>query len=334
MGDQTPCWAVVATVDEPPALVQAFVAWHLSLGATEVFLYFDRPDDPAQSLFVDLPQVSVTVCDDGYWQAISKIRPHRHQVRQMRNARQAYQRTGSDWLLHADADEFVWPDRPVAEVLAQADPAIEALMVPVAERIFTGDLPDQMVLEGPFRRPFSGGPKAGRKRYGPGFDMTHRGLTGHSLGKSFVRAGRDLNMSIHRPRPRDKDENLARVWAPALTLLHFDGLTPLHWIYKLTRMAEALVNRDGMPPSPHRRAQADALLIDPEGATALHDLLKVADDALTAKLDADDLLVAPPFDPSVAFKSYFPDADLDLSMATIDAWLRREKAQVLDFLTS
>ena len=41
----TPSWAVVATVKAPQDKVLACVAHHLSIGAAQVFLYFDDPDD-------------------------------------------------------------------------------------------------------------------------------------------------------------------------------------------------------------------------------------------------------------------------------------------------
>ena len=80
-----PTWAVVATVDEPLAVVQTFVAWHLSLGAAHVYLYCDRPNDPVQAAVAHLPRVSVVICDDAHWLRIGKSRPRRHQVRQVAN---------------------------------------------------------------------------------------------------------------------------------------------------------------------------------------------------------------------------------------------------------
>ena len=73
-----PTWAVVATVDEPLAVVQTFVAWHLSLGAAHVYLYCDRPNDPVQAAVAHLPQVSTVICDDVHWLRIGKSRPRRH----------------------------------------------------------------------------------------------------------------------------------------------------------------------------------------------------------------------------------------------------------------
>jgi hypothetical protein len=75
--------------------------------------------------------------------------------------------------------------------------------------------------------------------------MTTRGLLGHVIGKSFVRAGRhDQRIRIHFPVPMDKaKEDRLRAAGelkpgPQLEggwLVHFDGMTRLHWRLKLLR---------------------------------------------------------------------------------------------------
>ena len=334
MADVRSTWAVVTTVDEPPALVQAFVAWHLSQGAEAVFLYFDRPEDPAIGLFADLAQVTVVPCDAAHWMRVGKSRPRRHQVRQVRNARDAYARTQADWLIHIDADEFLWARKPVIDCLTSVEIAADSLIVPVVERIYLAGAVGLSVLEGAFRRPFRMPADVGRAVFGPDFDLTYRGLTGHSLGKAFVRTGRPLKLSIHRAIHEDSDAELQIVQGQEdeLELLHFEGLTRRYWIYKLMRMAEALVKRDGMPPSPHRRRQADALLADADGAGRLHDRLKACDDATLALLKENNLLSAPLFDPSEALTKFFPDQQIDLSPEAIDRWLEANKAKVMAFL--
>ncbi len=334
MVKDNPTWAVVATVDEPPALVQAFVAWHLSIGASRVFIYCDKPDDPVQHMLGHLPQVTVVICDDAHWLRVGKSRPRRHQVRQVRNARDAYARFDADWLLHCDADEFLWPTLPVAQSLAAAQGDAEAVVVPVAERVHVASDPDQSIFDGAFRRPYREPASRGRRLFGTDFDLTYRGLTGHSQGKAFVRKGRALNLSIHRPRPvkADQEVALARADVDALELLHFDGLTPLFWSFKLARMMHALAKRDGMPPSDHRRKQADALVADPDGALGIYDRLKRPDADLTAVLKAMNLWTAPPFDPSGQIAQYFPDQTVDLAPQSADAWLRRKKSHILSFL--
>ena len=333
MSQVNPSWAVVATVDEPPALVMAFVAWHLHLGACEVHLYCDNPDHPVRAMVAHLPQVRVTPCDAAHWGKLGKSRPRRHQVRQVRNARDAYGRTSADWLAHIDADEFLWAGRPVAQTLVEAAPGCDGLIVRVAERMHRPQDRGRSVLEGGFRRPFNKPPKMGARIFGPDYALTYRGLTGHAQGKCFVPTKSALDLSIHRPSRRDGAEPVFdRADTDDLELLHFDGLTAAFWVYKLSRMQRALEKQDGMPPSAHRRAQADALIADPERGEALYRRLKVADAAMQAKLEDYDLWLAPGFDPSEAIARFFPDASADLSPAAMEHWLQRHKAGIAGYL--
>lgn len=330
-----PTWAVVATVDEHPAVIQAFVAWHLSLGAAHVFLYCDRPDDPVQGVFTHLPQVTVVSCDDAHWSRIGKNRPHRHQVRQVRNARDAYARAGADWLVHIDADEFLWSQAPIAQHLTAVSDAADCLVIPVAERVHLAGGDDRSIFEGAFRRPFVSSVTKGRAVFGSDYSMTYKGLAGHAQGKVFTRTERPLQLSIHRARSTDKKSDVLSVRADRdqLELLHFDGLTPLQWTFKLARMAHALVKKGGMPPSPHRRKQANALLAEPDKAAEIYHRLKTADEAQQTLMKNHDLWVAPEFDPTPALRQWFPDQTIDLAPYAIDDWLRRHKQHVLTFLT-
>ncbi|WP_247226302.1 glycosyltransferase family 2 protein [Yoonia sp. F2084L] len=334
MVNDTATWAVVATVDEPPALVQAFVAWYLSLGAAHVFVYCDRPNDPVQTMLAELPQVTFVACDDAHWLRVGKSRPRRHEVRQVRNAQDAYLRTDADWLLHCDADEFLFADTVVGSHLAAVSDDTDCLVLSVAERVHRPSDTLASIFEGAFRRPFRDAADRGREVFGPDFDLTYRGLTGHAQGKAFVRTDRPMQMSIHRPRSRGADQDIAleRAQVDRLELLHFEGLTPAYWAFKLTRMIEALQERDGMPPSQHRRKQADALIAAPDQAADLYRRLKCPDAATIDVLERLRLWATPTFDPASAVVRYFPNAAFDPSPAAIDLWLQENKQRVVSYL--
>ncbi|MEL6681487.1 MAG: glycosyltransferase family 2 protein [Pseudomonadota bacterium] len=328
MTDENLTWAVVATVDEPPILVAAFVAWHLSLGAAEVVLFFDRPDDPAADLMAQVPGVQVVRCDMAYWKAQAGRRPDKHQIRQVSNARQAFATCHADWLLHCDADEFIWAEQPVHERLASLQPQTQCGIVPVAERAFLQNPDLGSVFTGVFRRPFNGRPDIGRQLFGRGYAMTDRGLTGHSIGKSFLRKAAALKPSIHRPKPLGGAE-VPTERVTGLTMLHFDGLTPLHWIYKILRKADAVANKGGMPASRHRRRQIESVLEDVANAFAVHDRLKRLDTETLENLKAHDLVLVTDFTPEPALAFHFPDADKSLGQNAVDDWLWANKPTIL-----
>ncbi|MDX8346996.1 glycosyltransferase family 2 protein [Cognatiyoonia sp. IB215446] len=319
MKAQTCSWAVVATLDEPPTLVAAFVAWHLSLGAAEMHLYFDRPDDPAADLVAAIPQVRVTRCDATYWKTMGKRRPDKHQLRQVLNARDAFAATQEDWLLHCDGDEFLWPEASVAASLDRAGAGAQCLITPVAERFYVTDSADASIFAGSFRRPFAGNPDMGRALFGRGYAMTQRGLTGHAIGKSFLRRGAKATPSIHRPKQKGADFRSEQ--ANGLTLLHFDGLTPAHWAFKILRKADAVANHGGMPATRHRQRQINAVLAAAQEVMAIHDRLKRPDAMAQQHLADRALLLDPDFAPEGAMQALWPDLDFDLSPKQFDAWL-------------
>lgn len=311
MTQKPPSWAIVATVAEPLPLLQAFVAWHLALGAAQISLYFDRPDDPTADVLAHLPQVRVIRCDAAHWQA---ARPAKHEVRQVYNATQAYRASTVDWVLHCDADEYLWAPGGVSAALAAMASAMDCAIVPVAERVYLPGTHPMTIFDGVFRRPFTGPARIGTKLFGPDYALTRGGLAGHMQGKVFTRTGRDLELSIHRPKAKYACQ-MASV--AGVELLHFDGLTPQHWLRKLRLRAEMFAHHGGMAPSPHRQAQIDAILADPAGGMAVHDRVKRLTPDLARILTRRGLLLHAPFDPAPMIADLF--GAVDLSCASIDA---------------
>jgi hypothetical protein len=281
-----------------------------------------------------LDQVTVTLCDAAHWGRIGKSRPRRHQVRQVANASDAYRHSQADWLIHMDADEFLWADGLIAAQLALVDADADALIVPVAERVHLPGDPGRSVFEGAFRRPFQAPPKTGRAVFGRGYYMTYRGLTGHVQGKSFLRTRRDIAPMIHRPRAivGGVEPVTVRADCACLELLHFDGLTAAQWTFKLARMLHALEKRDGMPPPRHRGRQAEAILTGDEDPASLYHRLKYADTAMQVLMQAHQIWSARAFDPRPALAQWFPECANDLHPDTIDTWLEDRKSHIRRFL--
>ena len=322
-------WDVVATVDEAPELIVAFVAWHLDLGAARIHLFFDRPGNPAAEMLADRPGVTLhhPVLDD-------PKRPRRHQRRQLHNATQAYRDSAADWLLHCDADELLWADEDVGAVLADTQDR-DALRIGNLERYYPSDAPTRTIFDGTFRAPFPGRVAEGEARFGPDYALTRRGLTGYANGKSFSRTGLPLRINIHKPQIERRsgwtDVRAAR--SEALRLLHYDGLTPLHWMEKLLRKAHATAFLGGAAPTAHRRAQIAEVLDEVEAAGAarrIHDRLKVLSPEREAQLNDMGLRHDPVPDPAAAIARQFPDLSIDLGPERHDAWLRAERAELFE----
>ena len=229
-----PTWATVTTLKEPLARVQAFVAQHAYLGASEIWLYFDDPDDPAIAAVEKLPQVRVVRCTEAH-KAVHSNKAGTHEGRQKANANHAYAQTGADWIIHLDADEMVQADRPVPAVLADAQGDVlrlapfEAMHYRKAAvngrpaHYFRGALPDTPQ-----------GRAAGERAYGRFAGTLASGMLSHAAGKHFVRTGlADAELSIHAPFIGDKRAKADT--AQDARLLHFHGADYDDWRAQLDR---------------------------------------------------------------------------------------------------
>lgn len=238
-------WSVCSMVAEPPELLCAFAAHYLELGAQEVHLFLDDPGQAGLEMLEAIKGVRLTLCTNAYWQKLAGGRPDGQVMRQLRNANHGYRQCPTDWFLFCDVDEFFVSNKPVIELLEALPASVLHCRTGMAERVFRSETPQAHLFDGAFRLPLKGRPGVLRAVYGDLAGMTTYGLTGHLLGKSFVRAGRsDLRMRVHFPVPMDRAEEARLRAAGTLThgptleqgwLVHFDGMTPLHWMLKLLR---------------------------------------------------------------------------------------------------
>lgn len=317
-----PSWAIVATVDEPAPLILAFVGHHLAQGAAEIHLFLDQPNPEAQAALAGLPQCRVTLCDKAHWAGSEQgRRPALHTRRQILNANLAYGRCTADWLLHCDADEFLRDGRAMGQELDRFGPEVEHLRLLVAERVMPEGAAQQGIFDGIFRLPVPRGIASPDEIYHPVTGFLDRGLTGHSNGKGLVRAGRGHILGIHAPKGE-----IAEQFIRSTRLLHFDGLTALHYKIKLLRRA---YEKQTPGPTRHkqgRMTQFTAIrenLRDEGFCDALVAALKTLRPDQAEKLEALALLDRRAFAPELA------GLIVDLSVTRFDADLAQRFAAFL-----
>lgn len=200
--DQTnsPTWATVTTLKETLEATLNFVSHHLILGASEIHLYFDDPNDPAIAHLVNHPRVIATPCDQDHWDRIGAPSGP-HEKRQKLNARDAYKSTKADWIAHVDADEFISSDVAVPELLKSAGMDVVRL-APFELMSFS-----KAAHNGRPSHYFKGavpatpeGKNVAEAAYGEFHSCLRSGLLSHTNGKYFVRTGVEgMELSIHRP---------------------------------------------------------------------------------------------------------------------------------------
>ncbi|MFN6977398.1 MAG: glycosyltransferase family 2 protein [Gemmobacter sp.] len=338
-------WMVHATVHEPTALVCAFVAHYLGLGADLIDLRLDRPAPEVERLLAPLDRVRVTVCTDAYWQATGRdARPALHTLRQRVNAAHAYRALEQDWMLFCDADEFLVPEGRFADRLAALPARVQFRRIRVVERVQRDGVPQDGLFDGVFRGPLPDQGDVAERIYGrETARFLTRGLAGHVAGKSVMRRGTDLVPSLHFPvpprlGPLDRALIVAtppwRAKLDGAVIAHFDGLTPLHFLLKLLHKHVSALDAPDAPPSKRteaRRAQIAAAAAgcrDPAALRQLQALLWLSPEA-EAMLRAEGTLRSLPLDPAAAAQRLFPDAGLDYSAANFDAALRAQHAALI-----
>ncbi len=289
-------WGVVAQVKASLVAVQTFVAWHLQQGATQIWIYFDDPDDPAAKVFGTLkPHVQTRRCRDEYWAGQTGKRSEKKTVRQAANALHAYCRMKVDWLAHIDVDEFILPlpgagagVRSVAQVLTDE-------LGEDHDRIALRLRPYEALTEPEGGPPghFRAGPlgsvsraKVSQAVYGRYVVGLGDGMLSHSVGKCFCRTGVEgLAPRIHGPW-RHGERLDTGDFVPGLALLHYHATNRQDWLdhvgYRATKGAY----------SARPEARAFFETADQQELLAFYAAVQVASPDLLARLDAEQLLLA------------------------------------------
>lgn len=328
---RVPTWAIVATIDEPWPLVIAFTLYHLGIGAREVHLYFDRPCPKAEALLAGLDRVHITRCTPEYWAASETgIRPDHVNRRQRTNANAAFAKCNADWILHADADEYLRPGGLVEASLADLPPHIIAVRQLVMERAFLAETPPAHIFDGVFRTKAHQFHLWREEVYGRFGKFMKRGFSGHDAGKTFLRVGTpDVRFGIHFAF--DKEDNIVEnsLREPD-ALMHFDGMTELHYTFKMMRrLGLPYYFSAGNPDGPARDSQARYLRNNaekPREVARLFSGIMVLDAAQRAALSGRDCLIEQRFDPRPYIAA--SGIELDLSPEHFDAALIEWAADV------
>ncbi|MCB4454623.1 glycosyltransferase family 2 protein [Leisingera sp. McT4-56] len=193
MADRDVKWGIVSTIKADARTVLEFAAYHLDLGAHRLHIYLDEPNPEAYGHLKQHPKVRVTVCDSAYWKRHNRNRPAKHQFRQTLNATHAYERIQTDWIAHIDADEFLWPETDLGQMLAALPGGIQSARVRPVEALAGRDGEFKaMVPKGPDRE------TEVRALYPAFGSFLKGGFLSHTTGKVFARTGlTNAELRIH-----------------------------------------------------------------------------------------------------------------------------------------
>jgi hypothetical protein len=238
-------FSTISLVRETPDVVRRFAEFYYAAGVDEILVYADGPAPELRAL--EVPGLVVIEADEAFWTDLGGERPPVLEVRQSKVAEHGLRRCRSDWLLVVDADEFVFGDRPIPVFLDAIPEGNDSVAVPTAEAVWgPGDAIDAPFGSSHFRlmwrreKLWKG---LGGLVYGPIARHMQRGLTGHTSGKQFLRAGRPYSWIRNHSAERDGQGITRRAGAidPALEGVfvgHFDAIGLERWRQKWRQRIE------------------------------------------------------------------------------------------------
>jgi hypothetical protein len=152
--------AIVTTLRDAGAMLDSFVAYHLGIGFSHLFLFFDDPLDAGLARYARHPNVTAIAHDASLrqsWKALPEYQSYAEFIdrevmaRQVLDAAHAMalaRRKEIGWLLHIDSDElFFTPKRSVEEHFSLAR---SQLLDTISYRNFEG-VPGKSDIGDPFR---------------------------------------------------------------------------------------------------------------------------------------------------------------------------------------
>ncbi len=230
-------FAVAAIVREEREILEVFVDYYLSLGAVEVALYCDGP--APEGFAPTDPRVRLIICDAEFWRGLGLVNPDFYQRQSTAYSHHVLHAPG-DWTLIVDADELVFGDGPIGDLLDRVPAEIEGIRLPTAEAVYgPGDDEDGLFGSTWFRVAMTGRlQRALPLIYGSEVaQLLEKGLLGHSQGKQFVRNGtQGLEIRAHSAfRDGVRITRDARVWMTDTKrwwVGHFDAISFERWIAK------------------------------------------------------------------------------------------------------
>ena len=278
-------WGVCTTVKAPLDQILAFVAWHKHLGAARIWVHLDDPDPASLHVLGEIEGVEAVACDDAYWRG---KRPKKHQVRQGHNVQRIYAETDLPVIAHLDVDEYLWPARPVAEILSDWPGEQPFIRARPAEALHEPGLTEDIFTARHFRLPFPKGMSEPHKAatLGAYSELLPSGMLSHKVGKSLFRTGVEgLVPRLHSASIGHKSPPLHMPFYPELIVLHFHAQNRAEWTEAVPRRAERGAYQFN-PPLAAFLKEASAAQVD-----AFYEATQIATPERLAALEADGLLV-------------------------------------------
>lgn len=228
-------WGVCCTAKAPLDQILAFVAWHRHIGAAHIWVHLDDADTAKAEVINSLAFATAVLCDDAYW-ATRGSRPKQQERRQSYNFRRIYEQTDLPVLAHVDVDEYLYPNRPIAQILDDWDKVDPFMRVAPVEALHDPTLPNDIFTARQFRRAFARGTSRRQKEavLGEYVPLLPQNMLSHRVGKSLFRTGVEgLIPRLHAGSMGKHAKPLQVAVNPEILVLHFHAQDRAEWLAAL-----------------------------------------------------------------------------------------------------
>lgn len=229
-------FTVVSYVRESREIIERFVAYYSALGATEILIFTDGDADHLNG--IDAPGLSLTECDNYFWNAYPGGRPESLEDAQSTVFMTGYIAATSDWVLIVDADEFAFGNLSLSDFLTRLPATTDVAILPTAEAVWgPSDIKKYENFSSTYFRVKITKCAASLTALLYGKSVARHfgdGLLGHSLGKQLLRTGRQFD-SIRCHRSFRDDQKLGEMAAAIdpefsnMYIAHFDAVGFDRW---------------------------------------------------------------------------------------------------------
>lgn len=249
MKNNTTNIAITTTVRSDLDSIKSFINYHLNVGISYIFIFFDDPQDANFNYFQFYHKsVQCILCNTQHWQTLSCDAKSNIEHRQTSNANWALseaKKKGLDWISHIDIDELIYTKKNLKQALANLPKSIDVLWLPPLEAI-----PEQLNCKNPFKELHT------FKRLNCKDEQYYDGhnraayfhgeyFRGHTGGKSITRLSNKVaDLKLHQPIAVEpctlKVSSLSHCY-----LLHYDCYDYHSWFTKWLRRIDGTATSGG-----------------------------------------------------------------------------------------
>lgn len=245
-----PTFSVCAKSFEHPKIIERFATFHANAGAERILIVHDGHASDLWDQGLTLPpdvaaKTEIIGAEDEIWIKPEYIRDARFYRRQETVIRYCHDLNESDWLFCIDADEYLFAQRPIGEILKSIPEDVDSIRFENVEAVWgPGEDLAKEFGSSYFRRrmpPSNETDKKLKATYGHATRLfNEHGLVGYFEGKSAHRRSADVDLITAHWAERNGE--IASQWATKflnsseeLLILHFDAISLRRWRSKFDR---------------------------------------------------------------------------------------------------